>query len=69
MTASLKFSDLPIGSRFRFHSYGCICTKTKADSYSFEGGSSKPTRCVESPVILEITDNEDEVNPLHSSRL
>lgn len=48
----MKFSDLPIGTFFRFHQPGALCLKTKADAYQPAGYSSKPTRCIDSPVIL-----------------
>lgn len=51
-----KFSDLPIGTFFRFHPQGALCVKTKADAYQPEGYSSKPTRGLNSPVILSEED-------------
>jgi hypothetical protein len=48
----MKFSDLPIGTFFYFPGCGALCLKTKADAYQPKGYSSKPTRCIDSPVMV-----------------
>lgn len=53
---AIKFSDLPIGTFFYFPGCGALCLKTKSDSYQPEGYSSKPTRGLNSPVILSEED-------------
>lgn len=52
----MKFSDLPIGTFFYFPGCGALCLKTKLDSYQPAGYSSKPTRGLNSPVILSEED-------------